>query len=646
MCGIAGLVDRRASVVQPAATLAAQAGAMAATLTHRGPDAQASWSDETARVGLGHARLSIIDLSPEGQQPMQSHSGRYVIAYNGEVYNFQELRRELAAAGHSFRGHSDTEVIVAGFDEWGIAATITRLIGMFAIAVWDRAEQSLTLIRDRIGIKPLYWSYQNGRMIFASELKAFHALADWRADTDPQAVGQMLAYSYIAAPATIYRDHHKLQPGHSLRLDRDGTITQHRYWSLSDVAQQGWDKAQLPCDAVAATEALEALLKDAVKRRMVADVPLGAFLSGGIDSTLVTALMQAQSDRPVRTFTIGFSEDRFNEATHAEQVARILGTDHLSEYLSADDALALVPKLPELYDEPFGDSSQLPTHLVSLITRRHVTVALSGDGGDELFAGYNRYLWFNKIWRSLGWLPLSVRRLLGGALGAVSASHWDLLQGPLPTNRRIPQLGDKVHKMAAAIAQPDPAALYERLLRQGDRPERLLNDIAIASLPMTGAPDTGKAFIPQMQYGDMNAYLPDDILTKVDRASMGVGLEARVPLLDHRVVEFAWSLPMDYKLRDGQGKWILRQILYKYVPKDVMERPKAGFGIPLQSWLSGPLRDWAEALLAPESLARDAILNPAAVRAAWDGFINNGSESPYLIWNLLMYQAWKARWHP
>lgn len=619
---------------------------MAATLSHRGPDAQGAWSDETARVGLGHRRLSIIDLSPEGQQPMQSHSGRYVIAYNGEVYNFQDLRRELEACGHSFRGHSDTEVIVQGFDEWGIAATTTRLIGMFAIAVWDRAEQSLTLIRDRLGIKPLYWGYHAGRMIFASELKAFHALSDWQGETNPQAVGQMLAYSYIPAPATIYRDHYKLLPGHSLRLDRDGTISQHCYWSLSEIAQQGWDKAQQPCDTASATDALEALLKDAVKRRMVADVPLGAFLSGGIDSTLVTALMQAQSDRPVRTFTIGFSEDRFNEAAHAEQVARILGTDHLSEYLSADDALALVPKLPELYDEPFGDSSQLPTHLVSLITRRHVTVALSGDGGDELFAGYNRYLWFNKIWRSFGWLPLRARRLLGGAFGAIPATCWDLLQGPLPANRRIPQLGDKVHKMAAAIAQPGPAALYERLLRQGDRPERLLNHIAIAALPMTGAPDTGKAFIPQMQYGDMHAYLPDDILTKVDRASMGVGLEVRVPLLDHRVVEFACSLPMDYKLRGGQGKWILRQILYKYIPKEIMERPKAGFGIPLQSWLSGPLRDWAEAMLAPELLARDEILNPAAVRSAWDGFINHNSESPYLIWNLLMYQAWKARWHP
>lgn len=637
----------RHGALQTSTTLLEQANRMAATLVHRGPDAQGAWSDEDIRIGLGHRRLSIIDLSREGHQPMQSANGRYVMIYNGEIYNFHDLRTELNLLGHSFRGHSDTEVILAGFVQWGIEATVTRLIGMFAIALWDRSERNLFLIRDRVGIKPIYWTYQDRRLLFASELKAFHAVDDWQPEICENALAYFFGYSCVPSPLSIYKNVYKLKPGHILQFSSDGQISQSCYWSLSEIAQQGWNESLQGSDLNSATDALEELIRDAIKRRMIADVPLGAFLSGGIDSTLVTALMQAQSDTPVKTFTIGFSEDQFNEATHAAQVAKILGTDHVSEFFSAADALELVPKLAELYDEPFADSSQLPTHLISLITRRHVSVALSGDGGDELFAGYNRYIWFNRVWGILSSIPKPLRSGASKLIPMLSTHHWDMLADGLPKRYRVRQAGDKLHLLASALQVTSREELYNRLIQKGGRPERFIRQpVDIPAFAMTGAPDTGKAFIPQMQYGDMHAYLPDDILTKVDRASMGAGLEARVPLLDHRVVEFAWSLPMDYKLRNGQGKWILREILYKYVPKEVMERPKAGFGIPLQSWLSGPLRDWAEALLAPETLARDDILNPTAVRAAWDGFISNGSESPYLIWNLLMYQAWKARWHP
>ncbi len=618
---------------------------MADRLLHRGPDDGGVWADASQGVGIGHRRLSIIDLSPLGAQPMRSANGRFIIAYNGEVYNFTELRQELEKRGALFRGHSDTEVILEGFACWGVEAMVHKLLGMFAIAVWDNQEHALSLIRDRIGVKPLYWTYTDNLFLFGSELKALHAFDGWRPQIDRDAIGDLLAYSYIQAPNSIYQAVHKLEPATILTLDAGGRITQRVYWSMAEVARNGAAAARM--DDREAIMQLEALLKDAVKRRMVADVPLGAFLSGGIDSSLVTALMQAQSTRPIRTFTIGFSEDGFDEAAHARKVAAHLGTEHAEHYFAAADALALVPKLPDMYDEPFADSSQLPTHLVSAITRKHVTVALSGDGGDELFAGYNRYVWFDRIWRAVGPIPLPMRRALMAALRGVPVGVWDKAAQMVPAAFRPRQVGDKVHKLARALGARNPMEMYQLLLLQGDRPHRLFAGGHEANERLPAQPavalQTGP-FVPQMQFHDMLAYLPGDIMTKLDRASMSVSLEAREPLLDHRLIEFAWTLPLSMKLRGGEGKWILRQILDAYVPRHLMARPKAGFGIPLQQWLCGPLRGWAEALLAPQALEADGFFNAKAVHTAWRR-LQAGSESPYLIWNVLMFQAWKQRWH-
>ena len=643
MCGLAGFVDRRAGRTTEAAWLAGQARRMADTLVHRGPDDSGVWVDASMGVGLGHRRLSIIDLSPLGAQPMLSANGRYVVAYNGEVYNFAELRAELERRGHSFRGHSDTEVITEGFAEWGVAETARRLLGMFAIAVWDKKDLSLSLIRDRVGVKPLYWTQTDRLFLFGSELKALHEFDGWQPEIDRQSIGDLLAYSCIPAPHSIYLGVHKLEPGRILTLDVNGDISQSIYWDLAEVVRRGSHVS--PISEQQAISQLHDLLKDAVKRRMVADVPLGAFLSGGIDSSLVVALMQSQSSRPVKTFTIGFSEAGFDEAAHARKVARHLGTEHTEHYLPASDALALVPQLADMYDEPFADSSQLPTHLVSAITRRHVSVALSGDGGDEVFAGYNRYVWFDRIWRVAGPIPLPLRRVLAAGLQGIEASAWDKAASLLPSRVRPLQMGDKVHKLAAALAGQDQMQIYQRLLLQGSQPHRLLRNHAMRPRQIPDFPATQRSFVPVMQFNDMLAYLPDDILTKVDRASMAVGLEAREPLLDHRLIEFAWSLPLTMKLRGGQGKWILRQILDLYVPRKMMARPKAGFGIPLQQWLCGPLRQWAEALLEPRQLAADGYFNSEAVAQAWSGLLQ-GHESPYLMWNVLMFQAWKQRWHP
>jgi len=640
MCGLAGFVDRRPSRPGEAGALADQARRMAESLRHRGPDDAGVWVDALAGVGIGHRRLSIIDLSPQGAQPMVSGNGRYIIAYNGEVYNFGELRQELQRRGHVFRGHSDTEVIAEGFACWGIGETVRRLLGMFAIAVWDQQSRSLTLIRDRVGVKPLYWSHQNGLFLFGSELKALHRHDGFRPHINPAAVGDMIAYSYIGAPYSIYHGVYKLMPGTMLHLASDGQLRFETWWDLTEVVRAG--RARIA--TADALEILETLLKDAVGRRMVADVPLGAFLSGGIDSSLVVALMQAQSTRPVRTFTIGFANDRLNEAPHARQVADILGTDHTEHMFSADDALQIVPQLADIYDEPFGDSSQLPAYLVCALTRRHVRVALSGDGGDELFAGYSRYTWFNRITHILSPLPMAMRHMVAGLLRRTPTERWDRIAAMLPARYRINQPGEKLHQFAAAIRAQDRAGLYQILMQQGANPNRFLRHPPPQrighALPVSDA-----SFVPHMQFDDMLGYLPGDILTKLDRASMAAGLEAREPLLDHRLVEFSWTLPPQMKMRGSEGKWILRRLLGRYLPPNLIDRPKAGFAVPLQDWLRGPLRDWGAALLDPKVLEQDGFFDGAAVLAAWERLQKDGGESPQLLWNILMFQAWKQRWH-
>ncbi|MEQ1888537.1 MAG: asparagine synthase (glutamine-hydrolyzing) [Alphaproteobacteria bacterium] len=644
MCGLAGFVDRRPSRPGGVAALADQARRMAESLSHRGPDDAGVWTDALAGVAMGHQRLSIIDLSPQGAQPMASGNGRYILAYNGEVYNFTELRQELLRRGHVFRGHSDTEVIVEGFACWGISETVRRLLGMFAIAVWDQQSRSLTLIRDRLGVKPLYWSHQNGLFLFGSELKALHRFDGFRPHINPAAVGDMIAYSYVAAPYSIYHGVYKLMPGTMLHLSQDGRLGFETYWDLGQVVRAGYARAGAGMDTAEAMDALAALLKDAVGRRMVSDVPLGAFLSGGVDSSLVAAMMQAQSARPVRTFTIGFSNDRLNEAPFARRVAGILGTDHTEHIFSDVDALQIVPQLADMYDEPFGDSSQLPTYLVSALTRRHVRVALSGDGGDELFAGYRRYVWFNRIDKVLARLPPRLHGPTARLLSRTPAGRWDRINSLLPQRYRISQPGEKLHQLAAAIGTQDRAGFYQSLMQQGAAPNRFLNHPPAQRIGHA-FPVSEASFVPHMQFDDMQGYLPGDILTKLDRASMAAGLEAREPFLDHRLVEFSWTLPLGMKMRGGEGKWILRRLLGRYLPPDLIDRPKAGFAVPLQEWLRGPLRDWGQALLDPKALEADGYFNGPAVLSAWDRLQKDGGESPQLLWNLLMFQAWKQRWH-
>ncbi len=551
MCGVAGVWDRRRRSA-PAA-LAAMAEAMTGTLRHRGPDAGAVYSDAEAGLALGHRRLSIVDLSPAGAQPMVSSCGRFVVSYNGEIYNAAELRPELEAAGRRFRGHCDTEIIIEGAAVWGVAATIRRLIGMFVIVLWDRRERVLYLIRDRLGIKPLYWAESDGRLLFGSELKALRAADGWTPALDRGSLSAYMRFGYVPAPHTIYRGVRKLEPGVILTLRDTGAPEIAPFWSLADVARAG-QSGRLALSEDEATDQLDALLRDAIGRRMVADVPLGAFLSGGIDSSTVVALMQAQSTRPVRSFSIGFHERGYDEAQHAAAVARHLGTDHTELYVSPEHAQAVIPNLATLYDEPFADASQIPTFLVSEMTRRHVTVALSGDGGDELFAGYTRYFRSQTVWRMIEAMPQAARGLAAAGLRAMSPALWNSLGAVIPQSVLPTQFGDKMHKLAGMLAgEPEASAFYRQVISlwvdpagvviDGIEPKGTYEDVRIKDL----VPD----FVERMQYIDTVTYLPDDILTKVDRASMAVSLEARVPLLDHRVVAFAWSLPPAMK---GAGR--------------------------------------------------------------------------------------------
>src|SRR5438477_4209028 len=592
MCGITGVWDRRGR--RSPDELAATAISMANAIAHRGPDGCAAWIDSEAGLALGHRRLSIIDLSPAGAQPMISSSSRFVISYNGEVYNADELRRELAASGINFRGHSDTEVILEAAAAWGVEPTVTRLIGMFAMALWDRCERTLFLVRDRLGIKPIYWAEFGGCFIFGSELKALRAECSWSAELDLSSLASYMRFGYVPTPRTIYAGAQKLPPGTILRLsssDRAPNFVS--YWSLREVALRG-QSARFRGSEEEAAEALDELLRDAVKRRMVADVPLGAFLSGGIDSSTVVAMMQAQSPRPVRTFSIGFHETGYNEGKHAAAVAKHLGTEHTDLYASPKHALDVIPQLADMYDEPFADSSQIPTYLVSKMTRQHVTVALSGDGGDELFAGYTRYFRAAALWHAIDAAPQPFRNIAASGLRALSPAAWSALGGLIPEHQRPEQFGDKMHKLANVLAgEPEASAFYRQVVSLWVDPGRVLTRSEESPGPLGDAnvreivPD----FVERMQYLDTLTYLPDDILTKVDRASMAVSLEARVPLLDHRVVALSWSLPPGMKAANGSGKRLLRRVLTRYVPQQLIDRPKKGFTIPVRDWLRNELRD-------------------------------------------------------
>ncbi|MGN5172042.1 asparagine synthase (glutamine-hydrolyzing) [Aeromonas sp. 102P] len=597
------------------------------SLYHRGPDDSGAWCDEKQGIALGHTRLAIVDLSPAGHQPMASACDRFVIAFNGEIYNHLDLRNQLGSQGFapSWRGHSDTETLLACFIAWGIEATLKATVGMFALALWDKQEQQLTLARDRLGEKPLYWGWCGDKLLFGSELKALKAHTDFNAEVDRGALSLLLRYNYIPAPYTIYKGIEKLPAGQYVQIKNGqlrADVQLKAYWQLNQSIERGLANPFNGTDAQA-TDLLEQTLSQAVSGQMLSDVPLGAFLSGGVDSSTIVALMQQQSKQPVRTFAIGFDEPGYNEAEYAKEVAQHLGTDHTELYVSAQDALDLVPRLPDIYCEPFADSSQLPTFLVSRMAKQHVTVALSGDGGDELFGGYNPYQFAPGVWTTLQRLPLPLRQIACRLLSGL----------PLP---------DKLEKLLRVLPAKDKEQFYQVLMSHWDHPEQLViggkeYPTLINSTELWPKTDSFEHWMMAMDAGQ---YMIDDILVKVDRAAMANSLETRVPLLDHRVVELAWKLPLHMKIRGGVGKWVLREVLYRHVPREMIERPKKGFSVPLGQWLRGPLRDWAEALLNKERLEQEGYFNSIVVRHVWSDHLQGKRDHARKLWGILMFQAW------
>lgn len=642
MCGIAGFLERSSRGLLERKAVA---NAMANRLHHRGPDDGGVWVDQVGGIAFAHRRLSVLDLSPAGHQPMHSGSGRWTIVFNGEVYNHLELREQLTRSGMDpkWRGHSDTETILSCVEAWGVQETLRRCTGMFALALWDGMEKALWLARDRLGEKPLYFGWQGETFLFGSELRALRAHPAFNAGVDRGALTLLTRQNYIPAPYSIYKGIGKLPQGTWLRLgqgEREVSVTP--YWSLAEVAERGAACPFGGSDAEA-IEQLEAHLTRAIRGQMIADVPLGALLSGGVDSTAVAAVMQSNSTKPIRTFTIGFEEKHYDEAAHARSVASHLGTDHTELRFGGRDALGLVPELASIFDEPFADSSQLPTHLVLKLARRNVTVALSGDGGDELLGGYNRYVHGPKTWRRIGWMPPFLRRAVGACLMAVPSEIMNHTLGDVAKVFGVAQPGDKAHKLGSRLAlvrsaddlnvslisewQRDPAIVVG-----GYFPENIIDDRS--RWPRLRTP------VERIMALDSLTYLPDDILVKVDRASMAVSLETRAPFLDHHLVEFSWSLPVHMKIRRGQGKWLLRRLVDRHVPAELMNRPKMGFGVPLDYWLRGPLRDWAESLISEVRLKSEGYFDPGPIRAAWVRHQRREASFGHRLWSVLMFQSW------
>jgi asparagine synthase (glutamine-hydrolysing) len=646
MCGFAGFVGYGAL---NSSKVKAVISRMGDTLTHRGPDDAGIWCDDTNEIALAHRRLSIIDLSSAGHQPMVSKSGRFVVVFNGEIYNHLELRKQLEKYSPelvSWRGNSDTETLLAAIELWGIKKTLQKLLGMFAFSAWDRRQKTLYLARDRMGEKPLYYGWQKGIFLFGSEIKALKTHPAFEKRVDPNVLALFLRHAYIPAPYSIYQSIAKLLPGHWVELQesdlrKQTEVKPQAYWSLITVASQ--QQPNVHCDSAdEAINKLDTLLRNAVRQQMIADVPLGAFLSGGIDSSTIAALMQAQSLTPIKTFSIGLNEDGYNEAIHAKAVAQHLQTDHTELYVSPKEALTVIPQLPSLYDEPFADSSQIPTYLVSKLAKQNVSVSLSGDAGDELFCGYNRYQISYMLWGKLRFFPASLRRQIASILCSVSTETWNKLAKHLPGASRYANFGDKLHKGSTVLSSHTLEELYFRLISTWPEPSKVVLNSNEPPTLLTGSQSdlTNFSSIQRMMLLDSLTYLPDDILAKVDRAAMGVSLETRVPFLDHRVIEFAWKLPQNLKLHDNQSKWILRQVLYKYVPKDLIERPKMGFGIPIGKWLCGPLRDWAESLLDDSHIQQQGFFNPTLTRKKWIEHLSGKRNWQHQLWSLLMFQAW------
>ena len=639
MCGIAG-------IFAPSARLNGieeKAGRMAATLRHRGPDAGGAWSDLSAGIAFAHRRLAIIDLSPAGDQPMHSASGRLVLVHNGEIYNHRELRDELLLLDPRlhFRGHSDTEVMLAAFEQWGVEDSLRRFRGMFTFALWDRHERCLILARDRFGEKPLYYGWASDSFLFGSELKALRACEECPCEIDRSALSQYFRFNAVPAPRTIYKGILKLPPASYLRVSAAARCAERSsYWSLAEVIDHG-EAQPFRGNEQEALEELDRLLQETIRLQMISDVPLGAFLSGGIDSSTVVALMQKQQAAHVRTFSIGFHDSGYNEAESAGRMAAHLGTEHTELYLDARDAIAVIPRLTQIYDEPFADSSQIPQLLLSELARRYVTVCLSGDGGDEVFGGYNRYLWVDRIWKAIGWLPRPVRRLAATLCTAVPARTWNAtfsaMRAILPRALRHRLPGDKLHKLAPVLDAANAREMYTALASHWKENELVLGASGL-ELASVAKPEWG--LVQEMMYLDSTRFLPDDVLTKVDRASMANGLEVRSPFLDARVAEFVWRLSLNFKIRRGQTKWILRRLLARSVPQHLWDRPKMGFGIPLATWLRDPLRHWAEDLLSEHRLRDDGFLNHAMVREKWREHLSGRRDWQYHLWDVLMFQSW------
>lgn len=642
MCGIAGVAKLRGGI-EPS-----KLNRMRDTLVHRGPDGAGSWISGCGQVGLSHRRLSILDLSAAGAQPMHSASGRYSISFNGEIYNFADLRKELEATGMRFVGHSDTEILLGACERWGVIEALPRLAGMFAFTIWDAQERTLYLARDRVGIKPFYYSYYDGELSFASELRP---LVNWHGSLpqiSKQGLNEYLRLGYVPCPLSIFDGIWKLPPGTYMTW-RGGQLSKPQaFWTYKDAVASG--RVHAFVDELSAIAELERVLQTSVARHMVSDVPLGAFLSGGIDSSTVVALMQAQSSRPIKTFSIGFSDTAYDEAQHAARVATHLGTDHTELYVTDADARAVIPFLADIYDEPFADVSQIPTILVSQLARSQVTVALSGDGGDELFAGYNRYVFVSAFWRNLQRMPLGLRRMAAACLRYPSVARWDALfkaASPILPNSLQPSLpGQKIHKIGAILPSASLLALHSRLVSQWATPHVVLNaEWRGGDALWQNLLQEDPTLTPPMQQAvwDAQTYMVDDILTKVDRASMRFGLEARVPLLDHTVVETAWQVPDAMKLRDGQGKWLLKQLLYRYVPQSLVDRPKMGFGVPIDAWLRDGLRDWAEPYLDESRLRSESYLDADVIFQTWSQHQKGAIESGGPLWTVLMFQQWLER---
>ena len=640
MCGIVGFLSQKQLL-----NFRQVLDEMGSSIAHRGPDSDGIWFDESNGIGFAHRRLSIVDISPSGHQPMFSKSERYVLIYNGEIYNHIEIRKSIEnkVATFKWRGHSDTETLLGSIEVFGIEQTVNSLVGMFAIAIWDLQEKKLILVRDRVGEKPLYYGWQNGVFLFGSELRAITKYPGFEKKIDQNALKSFFKYNYVPAPYSIYQGIKKMIPGTILTLSLDDMqISENKYWDFSsNITPKG---RRSFVDFGTAKDELEKLVIRSVRSQMMSDVPLGAFLSGGVDSSTVVGVMQSLSNQPVKTFTIGFEESNFNEAPYAKEIASHLKTDHTELYVSPETAQSVIPLLPFIYDEPFSDSSQIPTYLVANLAKQKVTVSLSGDAGDELFAGYNRYLFAQKSWNKVSQLPTRMRDVFGGLLQSQDPATWDtffsLFAHLLPSRYRHKDFGDKIHKLSYLLRSDSSNQLYDRLITHWSDDDNLVLDQQAISLKYDLSKFGNLDFLESMMALDTMSYLPDDILVKVDRAAMANSLETRVPFLDHRIIEFAWSLPMEYKIMGGEGKHILREVLYKYVPKVLIERPKMGFGVPIGSWLRGPLREWAEDLLNERSLNEDGLLNVHLVQTRCKEHLSGKRNWQYHLWDVLMFQSW------